>query len=54
VSLQAVTAGLLGAGFIRIATRNRPIANPVLAGKQTKVGSKFDQQGSKGGVGRFE
>jgi hypothetical protein len=54
VSLQAVTAGLLGAGFIRIATRNRPIANPVLAGKQTKVGSKFDQQGSKGGVGPFE
>jgi hypothetical protein len=54
ISLQAVTAGLLGAGFIRVATRNRPIANPVLAGKQAKAGSKFDQQSSKGGVGRFE
>ncbi len=54
VSLQAVAAGLLGAGFIRIATRNKPIANPVLAGKQKKAGSMFDPQVRSSGVGRFE
>jgi len=55
ISLQAIGAGLLGAGFIRMATRNKPIANPVLAGKQKKAGSVFDSQSSsKGGVGKFE
>ncbi len=55
ISLQAIGAGFLGAGFIRMATRNKPIANPVLAGKQKKGGSVFDQQSSsKGGVGKFE
>ena len=55
ISLQAIGAGLLGAGFIRMATRNKPIANPVLAGKQKKSGSVFDSQSSsRGGVGKFE
>ena len=55
ISLQAIGAGFLGAGFIRMATRNKPIANPVLAGKQKKGGSVFDVQSSaKAGVGKFE
>ncbi|HEV2166099.1 MAG TPA: hypothetical protein VGS23_03855, partial [Thermoplasmata archaeon] len=55
ISVQAVAAGLLGAGFIRMATRNKPIANPVLAGKRKKSGSVFDAQAnSTGGVGKFE
>jgi hypothetical protein len=55
ISLQAIGAGFLGAGFIRMATRNKPIANPVLAGKQKKGGSMFDQQSSaRAGVGKFE
>ena len=55
ISLQAIGAGLLGAGFIRMATRNKPIANPVLAGKQTKSGSMFDAHSAGiGGVGKFE
>ncbi|HEV2231072.1 MAG TPA: hypothetical protein VGS18_02670, partial [Thermoplasmata archaeon] len=55
VSLQAAAAGFLGAGFIRLATRNKPIANPVLAGKQKKSGSMFESQvGAGPGVGRFE
>ncbi|MCI4357884.1 MAG: hypothetical protein L3J95_02100 [Thermoplasmata archaeon] len=55
ISLQAAMAGFLGAGFIRMATRNKPIANPVLAGKQKKGGSVFDTQSSgRAGVGKFE
>ncbi|HEV2519057.1 MAG TPA: hypothetical protein VGX00_00340 [Thermoplasmata archaeon] len=55
ISLQAIGAGFLGAGFIRMATRNKPIANPVLAGKQKKGGSVFDVQSSaQAGVGKFE
>ncbi len=42
ISLQGVAAGLLGAGFIRLSVKNRPIANPVLASKQKNVGSKFE------------
>ena len=55
ISIQAAMAGLLGAGFIRIATKVRPIANPVMASKQTKVGSVFDREVSSSyHVGRFE
>ncbi|MCI4349028.1 MAG: hypothetical protein L3J93_02260 [Thermoplasmata archaeon] len=55
ISLQAAMAGLLGAGFLRIATKVRPIANPVLASKRTKVGSMFDREmGSGPHVGHFE
>jgi hypothetical protein len=55
ISIQAAMAGLLGAGFIRMATRNKPIANPVLAGKQKKGGSVFESLSSgRSGVGKFE
>ena len=57
VSLQATAAGFLGAGFIRVATKNRPIANVnVRAGATKNFRSKFeggpDTQG-RPGVGRF-
>ncbi|MCI4347908.1 MAG: hypothetical protein L3J97_04735, partial [Thermoplasmata archaeon] len=56
ISLQAAMAGLLGAGFLRIATKVRPIANPVLASKMKKAGSMFDREMGGGGthIGRFE
>lgn len=42
ISLQGVAAGFLGAGFLRLSVKNRPIANPVLASKQKAAGSKFE------------
>ncbi|MCI4367363.1 MAG: hypothetical protein L3K08_06395 [Thermoplasmata archaeon] len=57
VSLQATAAGFLGAGFIRVATKNRPIANVnIRAGASKSFRSKFDggpdTQG-RSSVGRF-
>ncbi len=56
VSLQGVAAGFLGAGFIRVSIKNRPIANPVLASKQAAVRSKFEGGAveTTTSVGRFE
>jgi len=55
VSLQAVAAGFLGAGFMRVGMKNRPIAMKVAA-KSGTFRSAFDGGMSKGdaGVGRFE
>ncbi|MCI4332060.1 MAG: hypothetical protein L3K19_09505 [Thermoplasmata archaeon] len=56
VSLQATAAGFLGAGFVRVSLKNRPIALRVAA-KAGPVRSKFDSHsGPEGGpgVGRFE
>ncbi|HTT35156.1 MAG TPA: hypothetical protein VMH78_04740, partial [Thermoplasmata archaeon] len=57
VSLQAAAAGFLGAGFMRVGIKNRPIALRVAA-KQSNASfqSKFDAGLSSqgGGVGRFE
>ena len=59
VALQAATAGFLGAGFIRVTQRNRPISMAVAAmsGKNKNVVSMFEagrQQSSGSGIGRFE
>jgi len=56
VSLQAVSAGFLGAGFIRVQIRNKPIANPVLLAQyKNKKGSIFDKQpSSTTNIGRTE
>jgi hypothetical protein len=56
VSLQAVSAGFLGAGFIRVTIRNKPIANPVmLAQYKNQKGSIFERQSSSSyHVGRFD
>ena len=53
-SLQATAAGFLGAGFMRVSLKNRPIAMKVAA-KSGAQSSKFDaDQGRKDtGVGRF-
>jgi hypothetical protein len=56
VSLQATAAGFLGAGFVRVTMKNRPIAMKV-ASKSGAQGSKFDSASAKDGkpgVGRFE
>jgi hypothetical protein len=54
VSLQATAAGFLGAGFMRVGIKNRPIAMRVAA-KSGVQSSKFDaEKASKStGVGRF-
>lgn len=56
ISLQAASAGFLGAGFVRVQLKNKPVAMRVAA-KSGTITSKFDaasmKQGS-GGVGRFE
>ncbi|HEY6238356.1 MAG TPA: hypothetical protein VIZ68_04135 [Thermoplasmata archaeon] len=55
ISLQAAAAGFLGAGFMRVSMKNRPIALRVAA-KAGPVFSKFDKDGARGsqnGVGRF-
>jgi len=56
VSLQAVSAGFLGAGFIRVQMRNKPIANPnMLAKYKTSRSSIFERAtASKHSVGRYE
>ncbi|MCI4331431.1 MAG: hypothetical protein L3K19_06255 [Thermoplasmata archaeon] len=55
VSLQATAAGFLGAGFIRVSMKNKPIAMR-MAAMSGKVTSKFEkaQAGGGPGVGRFE
>ena len=55
VSLQAAAAGFLGAGFMRVTIRNRPIAMRVAA-KSGTFQSKFDSAAMKkeSSVGRFE
>ena len=56
VSLQAAAAGFLGAGFMRVGLKNRPVAIRVAA-LTKKAESKFDQESrsrSGYGVGRFE
>jgi hypothetical protein len=54
ISLQATAAGFLGAGFMRVGLKNRPIAMKVAA-KSGAQSSKFDaEKGRKDtGVGRF-
>ena len=57
VSLQAVSAGFLGAGFIRVQMRNKPIANPVMLAKyKSKQSSIFEKGPSSAShsVGRYE
>ncbi|MCI4335901.1 MAG: hypothetical protein L3K17_01710, partial [Thermoplasmata archaeon] len=54
VSLQAAAAGFLGAGFMRVSMKNKPIAMRVAA-KAGPLVSRFDNDAMKGvGVGRFE
>jgi len=55
VSLQAAAAGFLGAGFMRVGLKNRPIALRVAA-KAGPQQSKFDMERSKkdSGIGKFE
>ena len=54
VSLQAAAAGFLGAGFMRVSLKNRPIAMRVAAKAGPQV-SKFDAEKNRKdtGVGRF-
>ncbi len=56
LSVQATAAGFLGAGFMRVGMKNRPVAMKVAA-LSKNAGSKFDNVSSKDappGVGRFE
>lgn len=56
VSLQATAAGFLGAGFVRVSLKNRPIAMRIAA-KSGSVRSRFESATSAEsapGVGRFE
>ena len=55
VSLQATAAGFLGAGFMRVGIKNRPIAMKIAA-KSGKVSSMFDKELMRKdtGIGRFE
>jgi hypothetical protein len=55
ISLQAAAAGFLGAGFVRVQMKNKPVAMRVAA-KSGPMGSKFDAASAKkgGGVGHFE
>jgi hypothetical protein len=56
VSLQAAAAGFLGAGFVRVQLKNKPIAMRVAA-KSGPQGSKFEAASAKqssAGVGHFE
>ncbi|MCI4327011.1 MAG: hypothetical protein L3K16_05180 [Thermoplasmata archaeon] len=57
VSLNAAAAGFLGAGFVRVSMRNKPIAMQVAAMSTAKASSKFDKASREGGgpaLGRFE
>ncbi len=57
VSLNAAAAGFLGAGFVRVSMKNRPIAMQVAAMTGGRVSSKFDKAQREGGgpaFGRFE
>ena len=59
VSVQATSAGFLGAGFMRVSLKNRPIALRVAALSKAgkSAGSRFERASageSSAGVGRFE
>ncbi len=43
VAVQALAAGVLGAGFLRVALPSRRVANPVLATKVPVVRSRFEE-----------
>ena len=55
VSLQATAAGFLGAGFMRVGIKNRPIAMKIAA-KSGAQSSKFDTELTRKdtGIGHFE
>ncbi|HEV2231354.1 MAG TPA: hypothetical protein VGS18_04150, partial [Thermoplasmata archaeon] len=56
LSLQAAAAGFLGAGFMRVGLKNRPIAMKIAA-KSSVQGSMFDKASDRDsfpGIGRFE
>ncbi len=55
LSIQATAAGFLGAGFMRVGMKNRPVAMKIAA-KSGPHSSKFDLEASKKdtGIGRFE
>ncbi len=55
LSVQATAAGFLGAGFMRIGMKNRPVAMRIAA-KSGPQSSRFDLAASKKdtGIGRFE
>jgi hypothetical protein len=58
LSIQAASAGFLGAGFVRVQMKNKPIAMRVAAksGVKSSASSKFDAATTSrdGGVGKFE
>ncbi|MCI4321464.1 MAG: hypothetical protein L3K05_04070, partial [Thermoplasmata archaeon] len=56
ISLQAAAAGFLGAGFVRVQMKNRPIAMRIAAKSGGSQNSKFDAALRKGdsGIGKFE
>jgi hypothetical protein len=58
VSLNAAAAGFLGAGFMRVGMKNRPIAMRVAAlSKNGKAESKFEREArgaASAGIGKFE
>jgi hypothetical protein len=56
-SLTAAAAGFLGAGFVRVSTKNRPIAMQVAAMTGKNPTSKFDKAAREGAgpaLGKFE
>jgi len=56
LSLQAASAGFLGAGFVRVQMKNKPIAMRVAA-KAGPMTSKFESASAKqqsSGIGHFE
>ncbi len=58
LSLQATAAGFLGAGFMRVGLKNRPIALKMAALSGKTATSKFERaergDSSSAGIGRFE
>jgi hypothetical protein len=55
LSVQAASAGFLGAGFVRVQMKNKPIAMRVVA-KSGAQGSRFDGASARNdtGIGKFE
>jgi hypothetical protein len=56
LSLNAAAAGFLGAGFVRVSMKNRPIAMQVAAMSSKTFQSKFDKAAKEGSssLGKFE
>ena len=56
LSLNAAAAGFLGAGFVRVSMKNRPIAMQIAASGGKNPESKFDKASREGGsgLGKFE